>query len=217
MLIRCEYCGMAYDGDSNENCPHCLAPRPDVTHDDGESIVFYADGEEFCEVGADDTVRVFCLDGDEVVEIGPDEEPPSVVRERERQWVEDRVLTTLMQKSGLRGTSSNDVYPPRPCFRCRVHAKDDGGMRVTATLFCGFLDRRSRRAFEAALDEVGTWHGTPERGYWIDDLRFERMSQPGFAITVNDEIWERDALRTSGDSRRQQDAGRDHGTVQGVV
>ncbi len=154
---------MAYDGDSHENCPHCLAPRPD------------------------DTVRVFCLDGDEVVEIGPDEEPPSVVRERERLWVENRILTTLMQKSGLSGTSSNDVFPPRPCFRCMVHAKD-GRLYGTATLFCGLLDRKSRRAFEAALDEVGTWSGSPEYGYWIDDLRFERTSQPGFAITVNDEI-----------------------------
>lgn len=26
-LIRCEYCGMSYDGGEHENCPHCLAPR----------------------------------------------------------------------------------------------------------------------------------------------------------------------------------------------
>ena len=27
-LMRCEYCGMTYDGNEHENCPHCLAPRP---------------------------------------------------------------------------------------------------------------------------------------------------------------------------------------------
>ncbi len=26
-LIRCEYCGMSYDGDRSINCPHCMAPR----------------------------------------------------------------------------------------------------------------------------------------------------------------------------------------------
>jgi hypothetical protein len=26
-MMRCPYCGMAYDGAKHENCPHCLAPR----------------------------------------------------------------------------------------------------------------------------------------------------------------------------------------------
>ena len=27
-LLRCEYCGMSFDGEEYENCPHCNAPRP---------------------------------------------------------------------------------------------------------------------------------------------------------------------------------------------
>lgn len=27
-LIRCDYCGMSYDGSRHDNCPHCNAPRP---------------------------------------------------------------------------------------------------------------------------------------------------------------------------------------------
>lgn len=29
-LLRCDYCGMAYNGDEHDNCPHCLAPRTDA-------------------------------------------------------------------------------------------------------------------------------------------------------------------------------------------
>ncbi len=125
MLIRCEYCGMAYDGGSNENCPHCLAPRPMAKDDD----------------------------------------------KRERKRTESRILTILRFKSGIFGTNDNDVFSPLPYFRCRVYVSNDGSLYCIAILFCRCSDMESRRAFEAALDEIGTWRGTPEYGYVIDDLR----------------------------------------------
>lgn len=27
MIIKCDYCGMSYDGYSDVNCPYCNAPR----------------------------------------------------------------------------------------------------------------------------------------------------------------------------------------------
>ena len=40
-LIRCEYCGMSYDGGRHENCPHCNAPRPQ-TSPSGEPVASIA-------------------------------------------------------------------------------------------------------------------------------------------------------------------------------
>lgn len=40
-LVRCEWCGMAYDGDAHDNCPHCLGARP--RSDAPRMLTFYAD------------------------------------------------------------------------------------------------------------------------------------------------------------------------------
>ena len=51
-LIRCEWCGMSYDGDRHDNCPHCLAPRTDVVEEHvREEVVLYADGVEYVRIG----------------------------------------------------------------------------------------------------------------------------------------------------------------------
>ena len=37
-LIRCDYCGMSYDGGRHGNCPHCNAPRPACAAPDEEPM-----------------------------------------------------------------------------------------------------------------------------------------------------------------------------------
>ena len=60
-LIRCEWCGMSYDGDRHENCPHCMAPRTDVVEErEQEEVVFYADGKEYARVFAGNGVVTNC-------------------------------------------------------------------------------------------------------------------------------------------------------------
>lgn len=43
MIIRCEYCDMAYDGSKHLNCPHCLAHRPSNGGRGSQGAVLYSD------------------------------------------------------------------------------------------------------------------------------------------------------------------------------
>lgn len=79
-MIRCPYCGMSYDGDRHDNCPHCYAPRGEKLVDDAKKPMPTAKAEIRTTFYLDDATYAY-------IPVGPchrlDEELDMVVGEHD--------------------------------------------------------------------------------------------------------------------------------------